>query len=554
MSKKKIPIAKIKVDQAMYPREKLNDDAVEEYGRIMKTDAKLPPIIVFQEGKNYYLADGLHRLEGAKSFGAREIEADVSKGSRRDAIKFAVGANDKHGVRRTNADKRRAVEIALDDKEWRQWSVNRIARLCHVSWDLVEKVRNIYLHEPEDSDERLVERGGTEYIQKKGQRHREKKEKKTLTPVGKVVGMLDSVAEIKRGFREADNTDAAEALDDVVDRLQRIVGKATGAKRMTKGLRVPLNVYEHSKDMGISKTPKFEEKGLCNYAVNVGVICGHQCTYCSSGGTLRRNPVFTNIQQTSFKRGYAIIDPDTLARISQDPPMLTEEDIVQLCTLDDAWSPEAQEYGLGRKCLQFLLEKTPAQVRILTKNAAVAEDFDVLKKYPKRVIVGLSTGVPASREDAAAVVEPNTSSIRDRLAALKKASKMGLRTFGMICPCLPGVADSEAALDEMFDAVLECDVEDIWLEPVNYRPPVLITTSLALLDAGLDVDAQAIDTIRKKVNWSIYATALIKMAIGVADRHGVLDNLHILLYPKKLSPEHVAELKRYKRGIIWLQE
>ncbi len=77
-------------------------------------------------------------------------------------------------------------------------------------------------------------------------------------------------------------------------------------------------------------------------------------------------------------------------------------------------------------------------------------------------------------------------------------------------------------------------------------------TSAALRDAGLDAEAEAIDTVRKKVNWSVYATALIKMAIGVADRHGVLDGLHILLYPKGLTPEHEAELKRCRRGIIWL--
>ena len=549
MSKKKIPIAKIQIDEATYPRTKLNDDAVEEYGRIMKAGSKLPPIIVFQQGRSYFLADGLHRLDGAKSFGAKEIEADVRTGSRRDAVKFAVGANDKHGVRRTNADKRRAVEIVLDDEEWRTWADNRIAKLCNVSWDLVKKIRKSYLQESEDSGERLVKRGGKEYLQKKGKRQGKKK---ILTPVGGIVDMHDSVAEIKRGFREDNHPDAVEALNDVVDRLQRIVGKTTGAKRMTKGLRVPLNVYEQSKKAGISETPEFKKKGLCNYAVNVGLICGHQCTYCSSGAMLRTHPTFADIQQTSFRKGYAIVDPNTLARISQNPPKLTKDDVVQLCTLDDAWSPEAQKHGLGRKCLQFLLEETPAQVRILTKNAAVADDFDILKKHRKRVIVGLSTGVPASREDIAAVVEPNASPIRDRLAALKEANKMGLRTYGMICPCLPGVADSETALDEMFDAVLECNVEDIWLEPVNHRPPVLIATSLALRDAGLDADAQAIDTIRKTADWSVYATALIKTAIGIADRHGVLDKLHVLLYPKKLSDEDKAKLKRCKRGIIWL--
>ena len=553
MAKKTIPIAKIKVDAATHPRDQLDVQTAEEYGQAMKAGEKFPPIVVFQKGKQYFLADGMHRLEGAKRFGLKEIEADVRQGSRRDATLFAVAANHKHGLRRTNKDKRKAVEIVLADREWRKWSVNRIADLCHVSWDLVDEIRETHLPKAEDDEERLVERGGTTYKQKVGKRGG-KKGKKKVTPVTMVVDTLDSIADARRRFRREGKPELATAIDDVVDRLQRIVGKATGARRMVKDLRVPLNVYEMSKGGGISATPEFARKKLCNYAVNVGVICGHQCTYCSTPGTLRMQSFFQGIQQSSFKKGFAIIDPQTPKRIRRGVPKLTSRDVVQLCTLDDAWSPEAREHNLGRKCLQFLLEETPAQVRILTKSAEVAEDFNLLKKHRDRVIVGLSTGIPASREDVAEVIEPNASSVRERLAALRKAHRMGLRTYGMLCPCFPGVADSKAALNEMFEAVLACDVEDIWLEPVNYRPHGLKLSDFALQEAGLEAEAQAVETIRKKASWSVYATSLIKLAISVAKSHGVLNKLHILLYPTYLSLEHVAELKKCGREIIWLKE
>ena len=74
MAKKKtIPIAKIKVDAATHPREELNVQTAEEYGQAMKAGEKFPPIIVFQKGKQYFLADGRHRLEGAKQF----VKGDV---------------------------------------------------------------------------------------------------------------------------------------------------------------------------------------------------------------------------------------------------------------------------------------------------------------------------------------------------------------------------------------------------------------------------------------------------------------------------------------------
>lgn len=70
-------------------------------------------------------------------------------GTRRDAILYAVGANATHGLPRSNADKRRAVETMLRDEEWVVWSDREIARRTQTSAPFVAKVReettvNIY--------------------------------------------------------------------------------------------------------------------------------------------------------------------------------------------------------------------------------------------------------------------------------------------------------------------------------------------------------------------------------------------------------------------------
>ena len=117
--------------------------------------------------------------------------------------------------------------------------------------------------------------------------------------------------------------------------------------------------------------------------------------------------------------------------------MATRRGLVQICTTVDAWSPEAQELHLGRRCLEAILAEPGWTVRILTKNAAVVEDFDLIKKHRDRVLVGLSlTGTP-DKEAVLSVVEPHAFPISERMAALKKAHKLGLRTYGMLCPCCP---------------------------------------------------------------------------------------------------------------------
>ena len=88
-------------------------------------------------------------------------------------------------------------------------------------------------------------------------------------------------------------------------------------------------------------------------------------------------------------------------------------------------------------------------MRILTKNAAVVEDFDLIKKHRDRVLVGLSLTATPDRESVISVVEPHASPISERMKALKKAAKLGLRTYGMLCPLLPGIADAPDQIDEL---------------------------------------------------------------------------------------------------------
>jgi DNA repair photolyase len=168
-------------------------------------------------------------------------------------------------------------------------------------------------------------------------------------------------------------------------------------------------------------------------------------------------------------------------------------------------------------------------------------------------MVGLSTGIPVDRDDLARAIEPNASPILKRLNALKKAHEMGLRTYGMLCPCLPGVADSEAVLRELFDVVLARGAKGIWTEPINSRGRAVAHTVQALRRAGLNTEADAVDHIRNRSNWSSYAFEFVQNAVKVATEKKTLDQLHILLYSASLTDEHAAQLRKYPKGIVWLE-
>lgn len=137
------------------------EEAIISYGDAMLKGVTFPPIIVFFDGKTYWLADGFHRFLAAKGVDLDEIICEIREGSRTDALKFALGANASNGLYRTNADKRASVEIALE--EWPEFANSYIAELCKVSHEYVRKLRKeIGIETPEH----VVGKDGRQYPSK----------------------------------------------------------------------------------------------------------------------------------------------------------------------------------------------------------------------------------------------------------------------------------------------------------------------------------------------------------------------------------------------------
>jgi hypothetical protein len=64
------------------PPENLLDDSVAEYMERMRRRAKIGPVLVCYDGKDYILKDGFHRVEAARRLGRKTILAEVTPGTR----------------------------------------------------------------------------------------------------------------------------------------------------------------------------------------------------------------------------------------------------------------------------------------------------------------------------------------------------------------------------------------------------------------------------------------------------------------------------------------
>jgi DNA repair photolyase len=328
-------------------------------------------------------------------------------------------------------------------------------------------------------------------------------------------------------------------------RLQEVVATTDAETRS-------MIVYETKLKGGITRTKEFERKKLASFAVNVGTKCGHACSYCSTGALLRMHRSFADIGRSSFEDGFAVIDPATPERVALDARRIRGRGMIQLCTTVDAWAPEAQEHDLGRRCLEAILREAGWTVRILTKNAAVSRDFDLIEQYKDRVLVGLSITATERKAAVIAAVEPNASPIHMRFAALREAHTRGLRTYAMLCPLLPGTADSADEIDALITAASEFGAEEIFVEPVNARGPGLRKTQDTLWEHGYRAEAAAIAEIRRADRWSRYAANLIRTVQESVRRHLSIDRLRVLLYPSRLDPADVKRLREDEAGIVWL--
>jgi len=123
-------------------RDKLNHVVASEYAAAMSAGAEFPPIHVWHDGKAYWLSRGHHRLEAHKLNEAKTIECIVHQGSQSDAQFHGLGDNVAHGLRRTNEDKWREVEICLKHQKCEGWSDRRIAEYLGLSQPFVGKVRS----------------------------------------------------------------------------------------------------------------------------------------------------------------------------------------------------------------------------------------------------------------------------------------------------------------------------------------------------------------------------------------------------------------------------
>ena len=137
----KLDIDLLVIDKGTQAREEINRTQVSQYVEDLENGAEFTPIYVIFDGLSYYLADGFHRYHAHRQAGRKTINADVDNGTLDDASLYATSANKDHGLPRTNADKRKAVLITINNPRSMGWTDQAVADWVGVSRSFVNNIR-----------------------------------------------------------------------------------------------------------------------------------------------------------------------------------------------------------------------------------------------------------------------------------------------------------------------------------------------------------------------------------------------------------------------------
>ncbi len=108
----------------------------------------------------------------------------------------------------------------------------------------------------------------------------------------------------------------------------------------------------------------------------------------------------------------------------------------------DCYQPAEQKFRLTRGLLEVCNEFNQP-VAMITKNAGMLRDKDLLQEMGKKNLVSILVSITSFNEDLRRVMEPRTTTGKQRLRLIDEMSKAGVRMGVMLGPMIPGLNEHE---------------------------------------------------------------------------------------------------------------
>ncbi len=214
-----------------------------------------------------------------------------------------------------------------------------------------------------------------------------------------------------------------------------------------EGVQVGTEVYEdHAKTV----LNRIDSPDLpMRWTMNPYRGCEHGCVYCYARPTHETVGLSSGLdfeRKIFVKRNAAKQLRRELAKPSWEP------EPIMLSGVTDPYQPIESSLGVTREVLGVLAEcRQP--VNVITKNALIQRDIDLLQELAAHSAVAVAVSVTTLDRKLAATMEPRAASPRRRLETIRKLSDAGVPVMVMAAPVVPALTDHE------LPAILEAAAE-----------------------------------------------------------------------------------------------
>ena len=186
-----------------------------------------------------------------------------------------------------------------------------------------------------------------------------------------------------------------------------------------------------------------------SYGLNSYRGCEHGCSYCFAR-PYHEYLGFSSGLDFETKIMVKLRAPELLRRELSSPRWKPQP--IAMSGVTDCYQPAERQFRLTRRCLEACAELRHP-IFILTKNALVTRDIDVLVELARYNCIGVNLSVTTLDLELGGKMEPRASRPAARLAAIRELSAAGIPVGVLVAPVIPGLTDHE------MPAILEAAAE-----------------------------------------------------------------------------------------------
>ena len=175
------------------------------------------------------------------------------------------------------------------------------------------------------------------------------------------------------------------------------------------------------------------------YSMNPYQGCEHGCIYCYARNS---HEYWGYSAGLDFERNIIVKKnaPELLRKFLMKPSWECKP--ISISGNTDCYQPAEQRYRITRRLLEVCNEFNQP-IGIITKNAAVLRDKDLLAQMGKKKLASVIVSVTSLDEPLRRVMEPRTTTAQQRLRIINELSDAGVRAGIMLGPMIPGLNDHE---------------------------------------------------------------------------------------------------------------